>query len=253
MTWTSDVLDLGRVIGGDRVTATEELGGLALTVPSGWWRSIVLALRDRAGCHYFDWLSAVDEAGGPSPYADEPELAGGLRVVCHLVALSPGVGRTAVRDVLVQTTVPRADPVLDSLVGAYAGAAWHERETHEMFGIDFRDGVALETLLLPDAFEGHPLRKEFVLASRVVKPWPGAKEPGESDHDVSAAESSPGRRRTRPPGVPDPEQWGPRPPGTPTPDPLAHATAGPAAGASRPRRSRRATPPPAAEDGGTDG
>ena len=33
-------------------------------------------------------------------------------------------------------------------------------------------------LLLPDGFEGHPLRKDFVLAARAAKPWPGAKEPG---------------------------------------------------------------------------
>jgi hypothetical protein len=65
-------------------------------------------------------------------------------------------------------------------------------------------------LLLPDGFEGHPLRKDFVLAARAAKAWPGAKEPGESDADVGA---SPGRRKTRPPGVPDPETWGPRPPG----------------------------------------
>ncbi|KAA1422214.1 NADH-quinone oxidoreductase subunit C [Mumia zhuanghuii] len=252
MGWASDVLELGRVIGGDRVTVSEELGQVTLTVPSGWWRPIVAALRDRAGCGYFDWLSAVDEAGGPTPYADEPDLAGGFRVVCHVAALSPGVRRTAVRDVLVQTTVTRAEPVLDSVVAVYAGAAWHERETYEMFGIDFRGGVALDTLLLPDAFEGHPLRKEFVLASRVVKPWPGAKEPGESDHDVAAADASPGRRRMRPPGVPDAEQWGPREPGSPAPDPLAHATAGPASGPARPRRARKATPP-APEEGGADG
>jgi NADH-quinone oxidoreductase subunit C len=249
MGWSADVLDLGRVIAGDRVSTSEEFDKLTMTVPSGWWRPIVLALRDRLGCDFFDWLSAVDEAGGATPYADEPELAGGFRVVCHLAALSPGVGRTAVRHVLVQTTVPRTEPVLDSLVGVYAGAAWHERETHEMFGIDFRDGVPLDTLLLPDAFEGHPLRKEFVLAARVVKPWPGAKEPGESDHDVAAAESSPGRRRMRPPGVPDAEQWGPREPGSPAPDPLAHATAGPAARPARPRRERKATPPPEGEGG----
>jgi NADH-quinone oxidoreductase subunit C len=67
----------------------------------------------------------------------------------------------------------------------------------------------LVPLLLPDGFEGHPLRKDFVLASRVAKPWPGAKEPGESDHDLSAERSSPGRRRMLPPGVPAPDEWGP--------------------------------------------
>ena len=38
-------------------------------------------------------------------------------------------------------------------------------------------------LLLPDGFEGHPLRKSFVLAARAAKAWPGAKEPGESDDE----------------------------------------------------------------------
>jgi NADH-quinone oxidoreductase subunit C len=80
-----------------------------------------------------------------------------------------------------------------------------------MFGVDFTgpDGevLRLDKLLLPEEFEGHPLRKDFVLASRVAKPWPGAKEPGESDHDHAAA---PARRRTRPPGVPTPDEWGPR-------------------------------------------
>ena len=51
-------------------------------------------------------------------------------------------------------------------------------------------------LLLPDGFEGHPLRKDFVLAARAAKAWPGAKEPGESDADAQArrpAGARPGR------------------------------------------------------------
>ena len=86
-------------------------------------------------------------------------------------------------------------------------AGWHERETFEMFGVVFDGHPNLVPLLLPDGFEGHPLRKDFVLASRVAKAWPGAKEPGESDSDVHTP--APGRRRVLPPGVPDPAQWGP--------------------------------------------
>ena len=71
---------------------------------------------------------------------------------------------------------------LATLTSVYAGANWHERETYEMFGIGFDGHPNLVPLLLPDGFEGNPLRKEFVLASRVAKPWPGAKEPGESEH-----------------------------------------------------------------------
>jgi NADH-quinone oxidoreductase subunit C len=81
-----------------------------------------------------------------------------------------------------------------------------------MFGLTFEGHPNLVPLLLPDGFEGHPLRKDFVLAARAAKAWPGAKEPGESDADLGRG-SSPGRRKTRPPGVPDPAVWGPRPPG----------------------------------------
>jgi NADH-quinone oxidoreductase subunit C len=69
-----------------------------------------------------------------------------------------------------------------------------------MFGLVFDGHPHPAPLLLPDGFAGHPLRKDFVLASRVAKEWPGAKEPGESHTGAT-------RRRMRPPGVPD--DWGP--------------------------------------------
>lgn len=149
------------------------------------WHDAVAALKSE-GYSYFDWLSAVDE---------HPE---GFRLVVHLARFEK------LDHLLLVTYVDRESPAVASIADLYAGAAWHERETAEMFGIDF--GVELDPLLLPDGFEGHPLRKEFVLASRVAKPWPGAKEPGESDADST---HSPGRRRIKPPGVPDPTEWGP--------------------------------------------
>jgi NADH-quinone oxidoreductase subunit C len=89
-----------------------------------------------------------------------------------------------------------------------------------MFGIDFTDfddgtGQGLRPLLLPQGFEGTPLRKSFHLAARASKPWPGAKEPGEGggDETDTAKEGVTPRKRARrrllPPGVPD-ESWGPR-------------------------------------------
>jgi NADH-quinone oxidoreductase subunit C len=156
------------------------------------WLDMIRAVRDTLGCGFFDWLSAVDEADD------------GFRVVCHLAALRPG----AVDHLVVRTLLPRTDPELESVAEVFAGAAWHERETHEMFGIDFTVGgepLALDPLLLPREFEGHPLRKDFVLASRVAKPWPGAKEPGESEATPVRT-----RRRSRPLGVPTPDEWMPR-------------------------------------------
>ena len=161
------------------------------------WVAAVSAARDE-GYTFFDWLTAVDQA--------DDEQAPGLDVVCHLM---DGSTPTALRRKLIRTRVP-AGTSLASLTPVFRGVAWHERETHEMFGLDFDGfddgtGLGLRPLLLPDGFEGTPLRKSFVLAARASKPWPGAKEPGEG-HDAPRA---PGRRRVQAPGVPPPE-WGPR-------------------------------------------
>ncbi|MBM7076816.1 NADH-quinone oxidoreductase subunit C [Micromonospora humida] len=208
-------------------------------VPPVAWADTLRAVRDDAelACDFFDWLSAVDE------------LAAGFDVVVHLWSTRHRHG------VLLRTRVPRQSPTVASVVDVFPGAAWHERETHEMFGVDFTGHRDLAPLLLPPEFEGHPLRKEFVLASRVAKPWPGAKEPGES-------EAGGGRRAVRPPGVPAPGEWGavPAPAGPVTVGEGAPARAPrerparPAAGARPPRtpRSGAAGDGPARGDQGGD-
>ncbi|MGW3875915.1 NADH-quinone oxidoreductase subunit C, partial [Streptomyces sp. NPDC005069] len=172
---------------GEDATAEHAYDLLTVDVPATAWIAALETARDRLGCTYFDWLSAVDEPGT------------GFRVCAHVAA--PAHGK--VRRLLIRTTVPHDAAVLPTAVGVYSGAAWHERETHEMFGIGFEGHPHLVPLLLPDGFEGHPLRKDFVLAARVAKAWPGAKEPGESEH------GGPKRRTMLPPGVPDPNEWGP--------------------------------------------
>jgi NADH-quinone oxidoreductase subunit C len=211
----------------------ESFGPDAFDVPPESWVAAHEVVRDELGLLFFDWLTASDE------------LADGFRVVSHLATFGvPG----AVEHLMLRTLVPRSSPRLASLTEVFSGANWHERETYEMFGISFDGHPNLVPLLLPDGFEGNPLRKEFVLASRVAKPWPGAKEPGESDHAPAARAGAPSRRRTLPPGVPDPETWGPRPAGSPDPDPLAaaQASAAPARARRTPgERPARRTPPEA--------
>ncbi|HET7477766.1 MAG TPA: NADH-quinone oxidoreductase subunit C [Dermatophilaceae bacterium] len=170
-------------------------------VPVDGWLDALTAARDE-GFSFFDWLTAVDQT-------DAADSGGtpGFDVVAHL--LDPA-SRGDLQRVLLRTRVPVGGSVA-SATGLWRGAAWHERETHEMFGVAFDGfddgtGQGLRPLLLPDGFEGTPLRKSFVLAARASKPWPGAKEPGESGHDLPERG---GRRRMTPPGVPDPD-WGPR-------------------------------------------
>jgi NADH-quinone oxidoreductase subunit C len=154
-------------------------GAVTVTVPAGAWLAALAFARRDLGCDFFDWLSAVDE------------LDAGLAVVAHVYSLT---GR---HHLLLRTVVPADGPEVPTATVIYRGAAWHERETHEMFGVVFTGHPRLAPLLLPDGFEGLPLRKDFVLAARVAREWPGAKDPGDRD-----GASRPGRRLP-PPGVPE--------------------------------------------------
>ncbi len=126
-------------------------------------------LRDDPGlsCRFFTFLSAVDR----SEFGDEGQ---GLEVLVHLY--SPD----HVLHVNIHVPVNPAAPECPTLTGLFGGAAWHERETMEMFGIHFSGHPNLTHLYLPEDFEGHPLLKSFKLPSRLIKEWPGAKDPDEA-------------------------------------------------------------------------
>jgi len=191
------------LLGPDAVTSADADGTPVVDVPLERWVEAARYAHDGLGLTFLDWLSAVDRPDGDPP---------GVEVVLHVADPSPATweGVPRVRRLILRTGVPDAAPELPSLTSVWPGVAWHERETYEMFGVSFDgfddgSGLGLRPLLLPEGFEGTPLRKSFVLATRAVKAWPGAKEPGESD-----AHAAPSRRKTLPPGVPDPAGWGPR-------------------------------------------
>lgn len=161
------------------------------------WRASVEAARTD-GYAFFDWLGAEDLVGRQDA----------LLVVLALRRLDrPG------EVLLLGTELDRDTPRLDSIRDLYAGAAWHEREAAELFGVVF-DGGDAGRLLLASGFTGAPLRKEEVLAARTGVAWPGAKEPGESTRpepvEGRSQGAGSGRRRLVPPGVPDPAVWGDR-------------------------------------------
>lgn len=63
--------------------------------------------------------------------------------------------------VVVRCRIPRDNPELPTISGIFAGADWHERETHDFFGIRFLGHPDLSPLLLPEDADFHPLRKDF--------------------------------------------------------------------------------------------
>jgi NADH-quinone oxidoreductase subunit C len=181
-----DLIQRVRDLLGDGARCSSSYDEVTVDLPRDQWVSAVTALRERLELTFFDLLTAVDQ------------LEAGFDVVLRLWAPAGRYG------LLLRTRCPRDDAHVPSLAGVFAGAGWHERQVWEMFGVTFDGHPGLVPLLLPDGFEGHPLRKEFVLASRVAKAWPGAKEPGESDRDLATGRP---RRRILPPGVPRPGSW----------------------------------------------
>jgi NADH-quinone oxidoreductase subunit C len=155
---------------------------LWLRVRSDEWRNLGETAK-RLDFDYFCFLSAIDWL--PSPFGkgeDDPTepaperddtirqgRAGGdtrFQLLARVVSSRLHVGVTFKADVPDSLVMP-------SWVTVYSGANWHERETWEMFGITFAGHPDLRHLYLPGAFEGFPLRKDFPLLARIVKPWPG--------------------------------------------------------------------------------
>ena len=107
--------------------------------------------------HGFDYLQCQ---GG---YDEGP----GERLVCfyHLVAMAEVTegGAQAVREVRLKVFLSReGQPSVPSLYGLFRGADWQERETFDMFGIQFEGHPHPKRLLMPEDWKGWPLRKDYV-------------------------------------------------------------------------------------------
>ncbi|MCU1454849.1 MAG: nuoC [Acidimicrobiales bacterium] len=188
---------------GDRVVDSLVKPGddVWVRVATDAWQETGRVLRDALRCNFFDFLSAIDWLPSPfgksedSPLDQRPALstdivtgyAGGetrFQVFARVTSLPERVSIT------VKADVPLEDLAVDTWSAIYSGANWHEREIHEMYGIGFRGHPYLAHIYLPGDFEGHPLRKDFPLLARHVKPWPGIVdvEPMPDEGDDAEAE-----------------------------------------------------------------
>ncbi len=168
------------------------------------WHDAMQALRD-GGFNYFGFLSAIDWSDAPEGRYEDTEFDGTLdddassataeqtvrhgggetrfELIAHLHA------PTRHEAVIVKSDIPDTDGVpatVPTITDVFAGADWHEREAHEMFGISFEGHPNLAHIYLPTEFEGHPLRKDFPLLARAVKPWPGVVDIEEIPPELEA-------------------------------------------------------------------
>ena len=156
----------------------ERLGGRAVVehdtvriyVDRADWVETLRRARDEEGLAFFSWLAGLDwstdvEVGDTVEAPDDLEER--FEVMCRLSSIESADAAQFI------AVVPKDDPVIVSLTDVFGWAEWHERETHDMFGIEFADNPNLTPIYLPEGFIGHPLLKSYPLLAREVKPWPG--------------------------------------------------------------------------------
>jgi NADH-quinone oxidoreductase subunit C len=93
-----------------------------------------------------------------------------FELVYHLCATSN------MNNIIVKTSVGREDPAVESVTKIWGGADWQEREVFDLFGVRYRGHHYMRRILLPDEWEGHPLRKDYKVVEKEVESWKQAYE-----------------------------------------------------------------------------
>jgi NADH-quinone oxidoreductase subunit C len=130
---------------------------------------LVAELRD-GGFETCSDLCGVDYLSHPGRRFPEGVAPERFEVVVNLLSLSQ------VRRVRIRLQVPESDPVAPSLFDLYPGTEAMEREAYDLFGIVFEGHPDMTRILMPEDWEGHPLRKDYGVG-RVPVQFKGAPGP----------------------------------------------------------------------------
>jgi NADH-quinone oxidoreductase subunit C len=149
------------------------------------WGQVATVAKHQLDCDYLTFVAGIDWLPAPLVGGDDAATDTSApvqpREQTYGVTGSEGRFQVFARvqstsrhwGVTFKTDVDETAPLVESWTSVYPGADWHERETWEMYGISFAGHPAIRHLYLPFDFEGNPLRKDFPLLAREVKPWPG--------------------------------------------------------------------------------
>ena len=139
---------------GPDAIAGEETSGLqqALLINPQLIAAVCLELRDNPAT-YFDFLSCLSGID----YGVEENKFG---VVYHIASI-PHKTQLTLKVIKEHNRTSSALPSFQSVVSVWRTAEWHEREAFDLLGIFFEDNPDLRRILLPDDWEGYPLRKDY--------------------------------------------------------------------------------------------
>ncbi|HYW80012.1 MAG TPA: NADH-quinone oxidoreductase subunit C [Thermoguttaceae bacterium] len=132
---------------------SEYRGQTRVVVPSASIHDVLATLKQQLGFDYLVDVTCVDYL----QYRDAKDRFG----LVYLLARVETNERITVR-----TFVNDPEPTVPSVVDLWAGANWLEREVWDLFGIRFEGHPDLRRIVLPEAFEAHPLRKDYPLQGR---------------------------------------------------------------------------------------
>ena len=135
-----------------RSYASSDVDYHAIFVPVEDWVAFAEAAKT-SGYDTFIDLAAVDH------YTEAPRF----EVALNLLDMDRA------ERIVASTRVPYDDPTVPSLTGVFAGANFYEREAFDLFGIDFPNHPDLTRILLPDDWDGHPLRKDYDIGAVPVE------------------------------------------------------------------------------------
>lgn len=122
-------------------------GETTIVLPRNLLRDAALRCRDDKALQF----NLLSDATCLDRYPLEPRF----ELNYHLVSIPQ---RQRVR---LRVRLPGDDPVVDSLVPVWLGANWLEREIFDLFGIRFNEHPDLRRILLPEDWEGYPLRRDY--------------------------------------------------------------------------------------------
>ncbi len=148
-------------------------GMLTLRAPQDGVRALLGALNAKGGFELCTIVTAVDHDEVPTP---RPQDTGGARfeVLWQLQSITSN-DRVRVKCWLAGEEPGEAGFSAPSVMDLWPGAAYFERECFDMFGIGFDGHEGLKRLMMPDAYEHYPLRKEFphggIEPDRLYKAW----------------------------------------------------------------------------------